>query len=1358
MISQQVADFINFQLYYPPRFHKLAIAPSSAYVWIDNLSFESLPPSPEDRYKNCGRPECNLTVGNPVNVATGNKYEEAVDLAISAPGIPLEFRRAYNSHSTDDGPLGYGWTHNFNISLEEVQQSPKRVLIKDSDGRYLYFTESGGVFTGESGVIDKLYANDPSSGHYTLLRKQGNLEYVFEYETGNKWRLTEIFDPNENSLTFYYTGSNLTEIRDNFGKSLFISYDTNNRISSVRAPEGQSVTYVYENTDPPLFCPAGNLCIVEYRDKPVPPNPQPGPLKDSIKYFYDSNHNLTDKKDTNGDLFGHWGYDPSDRVNNYYSHKIGNDAQEEISLSYPTGMTTVTRMIGGQPTLTNYITKVINGIKVIERVEGCSLCGGGIEKKYEYVPGRLDISKVIAVDNGEYTTEYQYHDPPYSWEIHYMTEALNHPPYNRTTTYEYTPLVDDPFLMANRTETKPSVVPGCSQGKVIATTYDTKGKILSRVETGCILINGIPTQKSYATTYEYDNGLPSGPGQLTKINGPRTGINITNFLYYPNTPEYVDEDSDKRGRLQVIKNRVNEDLDLITEFVDYDKNGNVKQVKDPNGIFTEYTYDERNRVKSKAIKRQINETTWETLAETSYSYDARGNLDHVILPELNGIYFTYNAANKLGEIRNQLGNKIIYKYNKEGNKEREEIWTPPEVGYPEGALRKQLDFAYDQYNRLWQIKNPDPGQTYTEYLYDGRGNVTSVKDPRNNTTSYDEYDPLNRLKKMTQPGNVFTDYDYDTHDNLKTVIDPNENTTTYVYDDFGRKNSTVSLDTGTTRYEYDEAGNLVKRTDAKGTVVNYFYDGLNRLTVIDFPGSTEDITFTYDSASVEFGKGKLTGRTDPSGTYTFYYHPDGRLKKEEKSITGDGSYTTQYEYNDNGVLTKITYPTGRIVNYDLDSVDKTRISQVWINDSSTLLASGITYLPFGGITRLVYGNNLTLTQEYDYQYRVSPIQVSSIHDLNYEYDASGNATSIVDLLNPSGGPGLDLSEAYSYQPGTNRLNQRIAGSGTISYGYDENGNIKTETGWFYKYDQSNQLTEVREDSQTGPLIATYTYNGIGQRIKKVAGGTTRIFHYDQIGHLIAETNQSGQMQAEYIYLGDQLLAMIKPGEAVYYYHNDHLGTPQVLTDATGTIVWKAAYNPFGEATISVQAVENPFRFPGQYYDQETGLHYNYFRYYDPTTGRYVTPDPIGLEGGINLFSYVDGNPLSFIDPLGLSVYFCQGYFNNHKYRHALVCVKLQGITICEGLMPASESIIGVIGNYTFHGPGEVTGEPYPGDENCKEMKIDDKCCDQDKYDACVKNKIKSALGSNHFYGLLTYNCVAWAKDVILSCQKEACQK
>jgi RHS repeat-associated protein len=132
------------------------------------------------------------------------------------------------------------------------------------------------------------------------------------------------------------------------------------------------------------------------------------------------------------------------------------------------------------------------------------------------------------------------------------------------------------------------------------------------------------------------------------------------------------------------------------------------------------------------------------------------------------------------------------------------------------------------------------------------------------------------------------------------------------------------------------------------------------------------------------------------------------------------------------------------------------------------------------------------------------------------------------------------------------------------------------------------------------------------------------------------------MISEYIYLGDQLLAMIKPEESAYYFHNDHLGTPQILTDGNGNVAWKAVYMPFGGTQILVESVENPFRFPGQYYDEETGLHYNYFRGYNPGIGRYLTPDPIGLLGGTNLFAYVQNNPVNWIDPFGL-IWVTTGY-------------------------------------------------------------------------------------------------------------------
>ncbi|MCK4843144.1 MAG: RHS domain-containing protein, partial [Methylococcales bacterium] len=105
--------------------------------------------------------------------------------------------------------------------------------------------------------------------------------------------------------------------------------------------------------------------------------------------------------------------------------------------------------------------------------------------------------------------------------------------------------------------------------------------------------------------------------------------------------------------------------------------------------------------------------------------------------------------------------------------------------------------------------------------------------------------------------------------------------------------------------------------------------------------------------------------------------------------------------------------------------------------------------------------------------------------------------------------------------------------------------------------------------------------------------------------------------------------------SVYYYHLDHLGTPQLMTDSDQAVVWQARYLPFGETTLLTEIIDNDLRFPGQYFDSEINLYYNYFRYYDPSTGRYITSDPIGLAGGLNTYAYVGGNPLKWSDTLGL---------------------------------------------------------------------------------------------------------------------------
>jgi RHS repeat-associated protein len=226
------------------------------------------------------------------------------------------------------------------------------------------------------------------------------------------------------------------------------------------------------------------------------------------------------------------------------------------------------------------------------------------------------------------------------------------------------------------------------------------------------------------------------------------------------------------------------------------------------------------------------------------------------------------------------------------------------------------------------------------------------------------------------------------------------------------------------------------------------------------------------------------------------------------------------------------------------------------------------------------------------------------------------------------------TESYTYHPGTNQL-ARVKGPGDpIDYSYDANGNVTAIGNKILIYNQNNRLIRVEEQ---GSILGEYVYNGLGQRVIKKVNAESTLFHYDFNGNLIAESQADGIFTSEYLYIDQARLAMVDvAGNTMYYYLNNYLGTPVMMTDDQGFIVWEADYKPFGEAYINPNSeVINNFRFAGQYYDAETELHYNYHRYYYPKTGRYLTTDPIGLAGGINLYAYANLNPMNLIDPFGL---------------------------------------------------------------------------------------------------------------------------
>jgi len=212
-----------------------------------------------------------------------------------------------------------------------------------------------------------------------------------------------------------------------------------------------------------------------------------------------------------------------------------------------------------------------------------------------------------------------------------------------------------------------------------------------------------------------------------------------------------------------------------------------------------------------------------------------------------------------------------------------------------------------------------------------------------------------------------------------------------------------------------------------------------------------------------------------------------------------------------------------------------------------------------------------------------------------------------------------------------------------SIGHDLAGNrISDQNGArIFEYNNAGRLFKVYEN---GSLIATYSYNYQGQRTRKVTTSGTTVYHYDLNGSLISETDELGAPMKDIVYRNTIPIAQIDvslTSEFITYLHSDHLGTPRRGTDENGIVVWSWDSDAFGAAAANddsdgdgVSTVVN-LRFPGQYYDEETRLHYNYFRYYDSATGRYITSDPIGIWGGLNTYAYVDANPLISSDAMGL---------------------------------------------------------------------------------------------------------------------------
>lgn len=1139
-----------------------------------------------------------VKTGSGVYYPSGTYYFDETDLRVAARSIPMVWDRYYRSNrvvknsegkwSFDlpvDGPLGFGWHNTWLCRIEGDR-------FKTASGRYIEFSkDANGNYLPNSGA------------GFTLLKKTDGYELLesngFTYRFDTSGKLTSIQDRSGNRATLGYDGDGkLTTITDTAGRTIFtLSYTPAGRIATVTDIGGRIVSYTYNSY--------GDLTEVRHGATLI------------SSYTYNASNGITRKTNAVGDSYTIQYYPKWE--NKGIVQKVTDPAGTSASFSYD-----FTNRIFQITDYNGITTKhYLNADGKLLQSDELDADGKSVPRnKIEYLSGRIikvtDIlGNVTQTQTDEWGNTISSKDADGNeWRSSYdsnrqLVSTTN--PLGIVTRYEYD---------ANGNRTKEIIAAGTADESIGSYTYNSNRELLTSNNNGAI------------TRYEYDAN-----GNQTKLTDPLG--NVTSLTY------------------DLVGNLISQTIPGIgtTTYADHDFNGNPAKITDPAGITTSYTYNQAGRTLSTTNLADNSITRYSYIGVNNGSCTSCGGgigkIASVILPEGNRLSYSYTATGQIATISDNDGNSIVYSYDRNNNKIKEEI---KDLG---GVLQKTVSHQYDLLNRLTKTITPDQGETI--HAYDKRGNRITQTNPNNNSTSY-SYDQAGRLIKVTQPGGGTISYSYDRRNNLTSVTDANTITTSYDYDKQNRLIKTTSPDSGITSYTYDLNGNLKTKTDAKGITATYSYDNANRLTKIEFPDPKDNVSYSYDSCIN--GKGRLCSMTDPAGTTTYDYTQKGQVSKETRTIDST-SFVTQYSYDKNGNTTSITYPSGRIVSYGYTS-DK--VTQLLNNGAA--LASAITYKPFGNITGLTFGNGIQQTNSYDQQYRLTQITAQGIQNLGYSYDKNSNITQItdnldttktktygydsLDRLTTASGPWGSLSYSYdqngnrttetknsattnySYKPSTNQL-ASTTGDKNYSFTFDQNGNTQTENTKNYTYNQNQRLIKVAEGTTTK---GEYLYNANGQRIKKTANNQTSYFIFDQQGQLIHE---AGASQADYVYLNGSPIAKIE-NSAIQYIHSDHLGTPQKMTDASKQLTWEISSLPFGETTGIAGTASNNLRFPGQYADVETNLHYNYYRDYNPSIGRYIQSDPllkdiwgthVSKKIIMHNFIYSYSRPIVLIDKYGL---------------------------------------------------------------------------------------------------------------------------
>lgn len=1158
----------------------------------------------------------SILAHDPVDTLSGAYVADKTDLSIATP-MPLALTRHYDSRLRySELPMGRGWSHNYDANVS-VRADPDALLghttpdasvasaVATAVAADLISAEESAKNFATACLVVKWWTDQlvegaatvqaegkslaftrrpdgsysPAPGVTATLVGTNHAEFTLTQRLGNSWHfdgknnLDTITDPSGNFTKLYYdTRTNLVAVSNSFGAKLtFVWSSDHQRIAEVDDSAGRSVSYTYDTS---------------HRMSQVT-----DPANFNWKLSYNSDYALASQTDPENVITVQNTYNPLGQVTN----QLAANAQRYI-YAFAGGVSSWERDPFGRRIFYTYTDEG----RLARRVDH-----DGTTNAFFYDAQGQMITNIDAL--GRATV--RVYDA--SNNLMRVVEAAN-TTNARTTVFVYD---SQSHLMAVTN----------ALGRPSRMTYDDCHRVLSQIAPDGTLVTNV-----------YD-----GRGLLTST---RT-LDANGQLLTETTRGY--------GSLGLATNVSS--TDAGSTIYRYDQAGNVTNVVDALGRVSRFSYDDRglltsavdpashtvSRVYTKAGRLQTSTDPLDR--DTTFRWTRSGK--QAAMVRANGALNTnyYDMADNLMASKDPRGNRVDLALDCMGRTTNRytAVWSQRTWYDPSGspttsvdAVGGRTDIGYDGLNR--PVAMVDAMNRLWQTGQDPLNGTTNAVDARGRITNYG-LDLMGRRVRTVYPSGRTEGFGFDALGRQTSFTNSEGHVYRMAYDGQGRLiAATNGANEQVFRDFYDVCGNLTNHVDGVGRPTVRQYDVLNHCTNTVYADGTSE-AFTYDAA------GNLLTARNAGTTNTFGYDLLDHLTTSVSRVWGV-AFTNCYRVDLGGLVTNIVYPGGKTVRcfYDLDG----RVTNVvdWSNRAFRIFRDAA-----GRMTSLTYPNGVVGAWGYDASHAVTNWLYSgsdpNLPGRAITRDEMGLKAREDVLSGPMPQPSATRRAVNAFDAADRLVSAQVTigtNSTAEAYNYDGCGaltNVVRSTGTndFYLYDPAGRLIAATASN----LALVAGYDAIGNRVRTTVSGATHFWavdHADPLKRPLMETDTNGVPIRYYIWGAGMLLAVIDADGTTRYAHCDDHGNVLALTGSSGSVLFTASYGPYGENWGMTGTNAVPFDWlggHGVFHADGSSLYLTRHRAFDTNVKRFLSQDPMGLGGGANLYGYANGNPLLYIDPLGL---------------------------------------------------------------------------------------------------------------------------